>query len=171
MEGDPVRPFRFGVVGFMAATGAQWVAKARRAEELGYDILLAPDHIMLDLAPLTALAVAAASTTRLRVGTLVLGNDFRHPAWLAKEAATLDLLSDGRFELGLGAGYLPVDYAMTGLPLDPPGTRVERLEEALTVIDGYFSGEPVTFAGKHYTVTGLPGRPAPVQRPRPPIFV
>jgi probable F420-dependent oxidoreductase len=166
-----MRPFRFGVVSGNAASHTEWVSKARRVEDLGFAILLVPDHILVGIAPLTALAVAAASTTTLRVGTLVLGNDFRHPAWLAKEAATLDLLSNGRFELGLGAGYLPADYVQTGLPLDPPGTRVGRLDEALTVIDGLFSDEPVTFSGAHYTVTGLRGRPTPVQRPRPPIFV
>jgi probable F420-dependent oxidoreductase len=159
------------VVSVNAASRSQWVSNARRAEDLGYAILLVPDHIVTGIAPMTALAVAAASTTTLRVGSFVLGNDFRHPAWLAKEAATLDLLSDGRFELGLGAGYLSADYAQTGLPFDPPGTRVGRLDEALTVIDRLFSGEPVTFTGAHYTVADLPGRPTPVQRPRPPIFV
>jgi probable F420-dependent oxidoreductase len=166
-----MRPFRFGVVSGNAASGAEWVSKARRAEDLGYAILLVPDHIVIGIAPLTALAVAAASTTSLRVGSLVLGNDFRHPAWLAKEAATLDLLSDGRFELGLGAGYLPADYAQTGLAFDPPGTRVGRLDEALQIVDQLFSDRPVSFAGAHYTVAGLQGRPTPVQRPRPPIFV
>jgi len=166
-----MRPFRFGVVSGNATSGAEWVSKARRAEDLGYEILLVPDHIVIGIAPLTALAVAAASTRALRVGSLVLGNDFRHPAWLAKEAATLDLLSNGRFELGLGAGYLPADYAQTGLALDPPGVRVSRLDEALQIVDQLFSDEPVSFAGTHYTVSGLQGRPTPVQRPRPPIFV
>ena len=166
-----MRPFRFGVVSGTAASGAEWTSKARRAEDLGYAILLVPDHIVVGIAPLTALAVAAASTTSLRVGSLVLGNDFRHPAWLAKEAATLDLLSDGRFELGLGAGYLPADYAQTGLALDKPGTRVSRLDEALQIVDQLFSDQPVTFGGVYYSVSGLQGRPTPVQRPRPPIFV
>jgi probable F420-dependent oxidoreductase len=166
-----MRPFRFGVVSGNAVSRAEWVAKARKAEDLGYATLLVPDHIVIGLAPLTALAVAAEATSTLRVGSLVLGNDFRHPAWLAKEAATLDLLSDGRFELGMGAGYLPADYAQTGLPFDSPGTRVARLEEALDVVTRLFTDEPVSFAGKHYTVTGLRGRPTPVQRPGPPIFV
>jgi probable F420-dependent oxidoreductase len=166
-----MRPFRFGVVTGTAASATEWVSKARRAEALGYAILLVPDHIVIGIAPLTALAVAAASTTSLRVGSLVLGNDFRHPAWLAKEAATLDLLSDGRFELGLGAGYLPADYAQTGLALDPPGTRIGRLDEALQIVDQLLSDQPVSFVGAHYTISGLRGRPMPMQRPRPPIFV
>ncbi len=166
-----MRPFRFGVVSGNAVSHAEWVSKARRAEELGYAILLVPDHIVIGIAPLTALAVAAEATSTLRVGSLVLGNDFRHPAWLAKEAATLDLLSDGRFELGMGAGYLPADYAQTGLPFDSPGTRIDRLEEALDIVAQLFTGEAVSFSGKHYRVTGLQGRPTPVQRPGPPIFV
>src|SRR5215211_498540 len=166
-----MRPFRFGVVSGNAASHAEWVSTARKAEELGYAILLVPDHIVIGIAPLTALAVAAESTTTLRVGTLVLGNDFRHPAWLAKEAATLDLLSDGRFELGMGAGYLPADYTQTGLSFDSPGTRVGRLEEALEIIAQLFTDKAVTFSGRYYTVIGLQGRPTPVQRPGPPIFV
>ena len=101
-----LRPFRFGVVTGNAISHAEWIAKARKAEGLGYATLLVPDHITIGIAPLTALAVAAEATTTLRIGSLVFCNDFRHPAWLAKEAATLDLLSDGRFELGMGAGYL-----------------------------------------------------------------
>jgi probable F420-dependent oxidoreductase len=166
-----MRSFRFGVVSGNAVSHAEWVTKARKAEDLGYAILLVPDHIVIGLAPLTALAVAAQATSTLRVGSLVLGNDFRHPAWLAKEAATLDLLSDGRFELGMGAGYLADDYAQTGLPFDSPGTRVARLDEALDVMARLFTDEPVSFSGEYYTITGLRGRPTPVQRPRPPIFV
>ena len=166
-----MRPFRFGVVSGNAVSHAEWVSKARKAEELGYAILLVPDHIVIGIAPLTALAVAAEATSTLRVGSLVLGNDFRHPAWLAKEAATLDLLSDGRFELGMGAGYLPADYAQTGLSFDSPGTRIDRLEEALDIVAQLFTGETVSFSGTYYTVNGLQGRPTPVQRPRPPIFV
>jgi len=166
-----MRPFRFGVVSGNAASRAEWVSKARKAEELGYAILLVPDHIVIGIAPLTALAVAAEATSTLRIGSLVLGNDFRHPAWLAKEAATLDLLSDGRFELGMGAGYLPADYAKTGLPLDPPRTRIDRLDEALDIVTQLFTDKAVSFSGTHYTVTELQGRPPPVQKPHPPIFV
>jgi probable F420-dependent oxidoreductase len=166
-----MRPFRFGVVSGNAVSRAEWVSKARKAEELGYAILLVPDHIVIGVAPLTALAVAAEATSTLRIGSLVLGNDFRHPAWLAKEAATLDLLSDGRFELGMGAGYLPADYTQTGLSFDPPRTRIDRLDEALDIVAQLFTDKAVSFSGTHYTVTGLQGRPPPVQRPHPPIFV
>jgi probable F420-dependent oxidoreductase len=166
-----MRPFRFGVVTGNAQSRAEWVTKARRAEELGYETLLVPDHIVIGIAPLTALAVAAEATSSLRVGSLVLCNDFRHPAWVAKEAATLDLLSDGRFELGTGAGYLPADYTQTGMSFEPPATRISRLDEALDLMVRLFTGETVSFSGKHYTIAGLQGRPKPVQRPHPPIFV
>jgi probable F420-dependent oxidoreductase len=164
-------PFRFGVVTGNAQSRAEWVTKARRAEELGYETLLVPDHIVIGIAPLTALAIAAEATSSLRVGSLVLCNDFRHPAWVAKEAATLDLLSDGRFELGTGAGYLPADYTQTGMSFEPPATRISRLDEALQIVVRLFTEETLSFSGKHYTIAGLQGRPKPVQRPHPPIFV
>jgi probable F420-dependent oxidoreductase len=107
----------------------------------------------------------------LRVGHLVLGNDYKHPAVTAKEAATVDLLSDGRLEFGLGAGWMRTDYDALGLPYDSPGTRVERLEEALAVVNGAWSGEKFNFSGKHYTITDYVGSPKPVQQPRPPIVV
>src|SRR6266567_8636359 len=114
------QPFRFTVVTAGAPSHTAWVALARRAEELGYATLVVPDRTIIGFAPLTALAVAADATTTLRIGSRVFCNDFRHPAWLAKEAATLDLLSDGRFELGMGAGYLPADYIQTGIPFESP---------------------------------------------------
>lgn len=167
------RPFRFAVVtsGFAQSQGA-WVALARRAEELGYAALLMPDRpSMGGLAPLTALAVAAASTTTLRVGSYVFCNDYRHPAMLAKEAATLDVLSGGRFELGLGAGVSLVDYMQMGLPFEGAGTRISRLEEALHIIKACFTQEVVNFTGKHYTIADLKGLPKPIQQPHPPIFI
>jgi probable F420-dependent oxidoreductase len=166
-----MRPFRFGVVTGNAQSRTEWVTKARRAEALGYETLLVPDHIVIGIAPLTALAIAAEATSSLRVGSLVLCNDFRHPAWVAKEAATLDLLSDGRFELGTGAGYLPADYNQTGMSFEPPATRISRLDEALEVMVRLFTEETLSFSGKHYTIAGLQGRPKPVQKPYPPIFV
>jgi probable F420-dependent oxidoreductase len=165
------RPFRFGVVTGNAQSRAEWVAKARRAEALGYATLLVPDHLVIGIAPMTALAVAAEATASLRIGGLVFCNDYRHPAWLAKEAATLDLLSDGRFELGMGAGYLQAEYAQAGIPFDRPGARVGRLDEALRIMKRLFTEETVTFAGEHYRITGLQGRPKPIQQPHPPIFV
>jgi probable F420-dependent oxidoreductase len=133
--------------------------------------LLVPDHFVNDLSPVPALSIAAEATNTLRVGSYVFDNDFRHPAMVAKEAATLDLLSDGRFELGIGAGWHGPEYEQVGIPFDPPGVRVSRLEEAVTVIKALFGEEPVTFSGKYYTINGLVGLPRPAQRPHPPIFI
>jgi len=124
------RPFRFGVATGSAHSRAEWESRARRAEELGYATLVVADHLTTGLAPLSALAVAAGATTRLRIGSLVFNNDFRHPALLAKEAATMDILSNGRFELGLGAGWHKGEYDAVGLSFDPPGVRARRFEEA-----------------------------------------
>ncbi len=165
------RPFRFGVQDITFDSRRELVAKARRAEELGYSTLLASDHFLDPHAPIATLATAAEATKSLRVGSLVFANDFRHPAVLAKEAATLDLLSDGRFELGLGAGWHPADYELTGIPFDPPGVRVSRLEESLQVVKGLFADTPLTHSGVHYTVTDLNRLPKPVQRPHPPIHI
>jgi len=166
-----VRPFRFGVTAPTPSAGTDWVKRARRVEQLGYSILVVPDHFRDHLAPVPALTAAALATTRLRVGSLVFSNDFRHPAVLAKEAATIDVLSGGRFELGLGGGWLRAEYDQTGIPFEAPGTRIERLEEAVTIIKGLLAGERVTFAGRHYTIADLEGRPTPVQRPHPPIAI
>ena len=166
-----VRPFRFGVTAPTPSAGTDWVERARRVEQLGYSILVVPDHFRDHLAPVPALTAAALATTRLRVGSLVFSNDFRHPAVLAKEAATIDVLSGGRFELGLGGGWLRAEYDQTGIPFEAPGTRVERLEEAVTIIKGLLAGERVTFAGRHYAIADLEGCPTPVQRPHPPIVI
>src|SRR5262252_4939564 len=165
------REFRFGAQVSWAAAGKEWLDKARMIEELGYSTLLMPDHFHQQLAPFSALASAAAVTSTLRVGTLVLDNDFRHPVVLAKEAATLDVLSGGRLELGLGTGWMRADYDATGIPLARPGVRVGRLGEAVRVIKGCFGDRPFSFAGAHYTVRDLDLRPKPVQRPRPPLVI
>jgi len=166
------RPFRFGVQISRAESSGEWQEKARRAEGLGYDVLLIPDHFAGQLAIGPALAVAANVTTRLRIGTLVWQNDLRHPALVAQEAATLDVLSGGRFEFGIGAGgSFPPDYEWTGIPFDPPGTRVGRLEESLRIVKGLFGEGPVTFTGRYYTIADYDGLPKPVQRPHPPIFI
>jgi probable F420-dependent oxidoreductase len=149
---------------------------ARRAEAAGFATFLLRDHFIEEpfghqLAPLTALATVAAATERLRVGSLVLCNDYRHPVLLAKEVATLDLLSGGRFELGLGAGFSRPEYEAAGLSFDPPGVRVDRLAEALQVFKGLFGAAPFTFAGRFYAVTKLDAFPKPVQRPYPPILI
>lgn len=167
-------PFRFGVTTSGAADGAAWQAKAQRVEALGYDTLLVPDHFMEQVATLPALAMAAAHTTRLRVGSIVCSNDFRHPILLAKEVATIDRLSGGRMELGLGAGWLKAEYDAIGLPFDPPGVRVGRLEEAVRLIKGYFTDPSLDFNGIHYQVKRSPGldqTPLPAQRPHPPILI
>ena len=170
------RAFRFGVFGENARSPEALLDTARRAEQAGYATFLIRDHFIEEpfghqLAPLTALATVAAATTSLRVGSLVLSNDYRHPAMLAKEIATLDALSGGRVELGLGAGFSKAEYAGAGIPFDPPGVRVDRLEESIQVLKGLFGATPFTFAGKHYAVTGLDGYPKPVQRPHPPILI
>jgi probable F420-dependent oxidoreductase len=165
------RMFRFGVMAPQAESADHYRDKARRAEELGFTSLFVPDHFVdHPLGPFPAMAMVAEATG-LRVGTLVLGNDYRHPVVLARDAATLDLLSDGRLELGIGAGWMTVDYDRAGLDLDPPGVRVERLAESIAVLKGLFADEPCTFAGDHYRITDLDGQPKPVQRPHPPILV
>jgi probable F420-dependent oxidoreductase len=131
-----------------------------------------PDHFIDTLhAPIVGIAIAAEATERLRVGTLVLGNDYKHPAVVAKEFATLDLLSGGRVEAGIGAGWQKSDYDAIGFPYDGPGTRIERLEEALTIMKGAWGEGPFSLAGKHYTITAYDGIPKPAQQPRPPILV
>jgi probable F420-dependent oxidoreductase len=165
------KPFRFGVSGGRATRG-EWLDLARKAEDLGYATLLLPDHFGPQMAPLPALLGAADATTTLRVGTIVLDNDFRHPALLAKEAATIDLLTEGRFELGIGAGWMAADYRRSGLPFDPPGVRVARLAEALEIIKRFFASDgPFGFEGRFYRVDALPPVPKPAQRPRPPILM
>src|SRR5215207_3279719 len=166
------RKFRFGVMCSHASSSADFREKARQAEALGYSTLFVPDHFIdHPLAPMPAMATAAAVTGALRVGSLVLGNDYKHPVVLAREAATLDLLSDGRLELGLGAGWMTADYEKAGLQLDRPGVRIDRLEESVAIVKGLMADGPFTFHGKHYTVTDLDGQPKPVQQPHPPFII
>lgn len=165
------RPFRFGVKAFSPPDHDGWVELARKAEALGYSTLSIDDHVDLPLAPIAAMAVAAEATTTLRVGSLVLGNDFRNPVMLAREAATLDILTSGRFEFGIGSGYAEVDYRMLGISLDPPGVRVDRLMEAVQIYKGAFGTEPFSFSGDHYTIENLTPRPTPVQQPHPPLLI
>lgn len=161
------RPFRFGVSVRSAPTGEAWKALARKAEDLGYDILVTADHLLEIFPPLTGLAMAADATNRLRVGTLVLNNDFRHPALLAREAATIDLLSGGRFELGIGAGHMKHEYDSAGLRFDEAPVRVDRLEESVHVLKRLLGGEEVTFDGHHYHLNWQTCFPRPVQSPLP----
>ena len=161
------RPFRFGIQLSNAASRDAWVGLARKAEDLGYSTLFMPDHFGDQLAPTPALMAAADATTTLRVGSLVYDNDYRHPLVLAKEAATIDVLSGGRLELGLGAGWMLTDYQESGIQHDDAGVRVDRFEEGLAVVKGLLGSDPVTFQGTHYNVTNHNGTPKPVQQPVP----
>ncbi len=165
------RAFRFGVNNVTTALH-EWQEVARKAEALGYSTLIAQDHFANQLAPLPSLVAAGAVTSTLRLATLVLDNDFRHPAALAKEAATVDVLTGGRLELGLGAGWLKSDYDKTGIEFDAPAVRLERLAEAVQICKLLLgSEESVTFAGQHYRLNQLDALPRPIQKPRPPIML
>jgi probable F420-dependent oxidoreductase len=166
-----MRTFRFAVTASHAGSGEAWVALARRAEELGYGALLVPDHLSQQLSPIAAIATAAAATSSLRVGGFVFANDFRHPLMLAREAATLDLLSNGRLELGLGAGWRTSDYRQLGMPYDAPGRRIDRLVESSMLVKRLLAGETVTHAGPHYQLGAARVWPRPIQRPHPPIIM
>lgn len=164
-------PFRFGVQASAAANRSAWVELARRVEDQGYSTLTMPDHLGEQLAPVPALMAAADATTTLRVGGLVLDNDFKHPVVLAKELATLDVLSDGRLEIGIGAGWMRADYDGTGIPYDPPAVRIDRMVEAIRIIKALLASGPAELEGDHYQVTGVEGFPKPVQQPHPPILI
>ena len=148
-----------------------WREIARRAEAFGYDTLFMPDHLTDQLAPIPALTAAADATTTLRIGSFVFDNDYRNPVMLAKEAATLDFLSGGRLEFGLGAGWNTRDYAQLGIAYDPPKVRVDRMEEAIGLIKRLWTEETVTHRGTHYRLSEARVLPRPVQRPYPPIMV
>jgi probable F420-dependent oxidoreductase len=168
------RKFRFAAQLGSTKDGSarSWADQARRAEDLGYSALLMPDHFGDQLAPVPALAAVAAATTSLRIGSLVFGNDYRHPVVLAKEAATLDLLSEGRFELSLGAGWMRTDYEEAGITYDTPRVRVERFEEAVQVIQGLLRSDgPFSFDGVYYRVHDHELHPRPVQQPGPPLII
>jgi probable F420-dependent oxidoreductase len=165
------RPFRFAVTARFTRSGAHWRDIARRAEDLGYDVLLVTDHMGAQLAPIPALMAAADATTRLRVGSYVFANDYRNPVMLAKEVATLDVLSDGRVEVGIGAGWSMRDYQELGIPYAAPAVRVGRLEESVVLLKRLLSEEQVDHHGEHYTVRGVKLQPRPVQRPHPPLMI
>ena len=166
-----MRRFRFGVQISTAPSFDTWIAKARLAEAAGFATFLMPDHLADQLAPVPALASVAAATQSIRIGSFVFNNDLRHPALLAKEVATLDVLSGGRVEFGLGAGWLRDEYAAAGLTFESSLRRLQRMEEALTVLEGLWGDGPTSFAGEHYAIAVLDGRPKPIQRPRPPIML
>src|SRR5438445_632743 len=168
------RPFRFIVSMPRLADGvADWQSTLRRIEDHGYSTIAISDHFTQGWAmePLVTLAAAAGETERMRLLTMVLGNDYRHPVLVHKAAATIDVISGGRVELGLGAGWKLSEYEAAGMVYDPPGMRRERLEEAVEVIRGLFGPEPLDFAGKHYRISRIDGLPKPIQTPHPPIAI
>jgi probable F420-dependent oxidoreductase len=166
------RKFRFAVQTTSIGSAKEWRERARKVEALGYTTLFMPDHFVdTQLSPMVGISFAAAVTERLRIGMLVLGNDYKHPAVTAKEAATIDLLSDGRLEFGLGAGWQRTDYDALGLAYDSPGTRIDRLGEAVQIIKRAWGGGKFDFDGKHYRIRAYDGVPKPVQQPRPPILI
>ncbi|MEN9553212.1 MAG: hypothetical protein RLY24_807 [Actinomycetota bacterium] len=171
MSQFPHRGFRFGVQVSKASTATDWAELARRVEGAGYDVLTMPDHFTDQLAPMPALMAAASATTTLRVGALVFDNDYKHPVVMAKELATMDVLSNGRTEIGLGAGWMISDYEEAGIQYDSPKVRIDRFIEGLAIIKGVMQDGPFSFSGDHYTITNYEGHPKPVQRPVPPVLI
>ena len=163
--------FRFGVQAHQARDGAAWTAQAQRAEELGYSTLLVMDHFGDQLGPVPAMTAASEATTELRVGSLVFDNDYRHPVTLAKDIATVDLLSGGRVEFGLGAGWMASDYDESGIQFDSAGVRIDRLEEAIAIFKGLWTPGHFSHDGDHYRIANLDGTPKPVQQPHPPLLI
>ena len=166
-----LKPFRFGVQSRCMGPRETWLASIRRIEALGYSSVSWADHFVGGLDPIASLAAAAVATERLRLTSFVLDNDFRHPAVLAMSAGTIDILSGGRLELGIGAGWMKPEYTQSGIPFDPPGVRIARLEETLQLLTLLFTGNPVTFQGEFYRVDGLTLPPVPVQQPHPPFVI
>jgi probable F420-dependent oxidoreductase len=166
-----VKPFRFlvGARGFQDR--AALVDAARAAEAVGYSDLTIHDHLSPQLAPIPVLTAVAMATERLGLCPLVFNNDLRHPAVLAQDLATIDVLSDGRLVVGIGAGWHEPEYEAIGIPFDPPAVRIDRMLEAVAILRGLFAEGPFTFNGRHYTITALDGQPKPVQRPHPPFLI
>jgi probable F420-dependent oxidoreductase len=167
----PIKPFRFGVQLNSLGDARTWTDTARRIESLGYATATMPDHFTEQLAPMPALQAVLDATTTLRAGALVFDNDYKHPAILAKELATMDVLSDGRVEIGLGAGWMMSDYKQIGLPYDRAGVRIDRFLEGLAVLRGAMGPGPFSFSGEHYEITDYDGFPKPVQGRCPPILI
>ena len=170
MSQFPHRGFRFGVQVSKETSAKGWAELARRTEATGYEVLTMPDHFTDQLAPVPALMAAASATTTLRVGALVFDNDYKHPVVLAKELATIDLLSDGRLDIGLGAGWMISDYEEAGMPYDSPKVRIDRFIEGVAVIRGAMAEGSFSFSGDHYTITNYNGQPKPIQA-RPPLLI
>ncbi len=168
---DALRPFHFLADARAPTSAPELGERARRAESLGYHGLVVPDHLIDQLSPIPAMAAIAAQTSRLRVAAFVLNNDLRHPAVLAQDLASVDVLSEGRLDVAIGAGWNEPEYRAIGLPFEPVSVRVSRLAEAVTVLKGCFADGPFSFAGEHYTLTGHDAGPKPVQRPHPPVLI
>jgi probable F420-dependent oxidoreductase len=167
-----VHPFRFlAVTSDDLLDRPALAAAARRAESLGYSTLMASDHLLEQYSPVPLLTAVAMATETLRVGTFVFNNNLRHPAVLAQDLATLDRLSGGRLEIGIGAGWNKPEHDAIGIPFEPVGTRIDKLAEAIAVFKGCFGDEKFSFAGQHYTITDYDAQPKPVQRPHPPVFI
>ena len=166
-----MRPFRFLASVDENLDFAALTALARKAESVGCSAFVLPDHLIEQYAPIPLLATVAAVTERLRVGTFVLNICLRHPAVLAQDLATLDALSGGRLEIGLGSGWNKPEHDAIGIPFEPVGVRIKRLTEAIAILKGCFAEGAFSFAGEHYTVTDHDGAPKPTQLPHPPIFL
>jgi probable F420-dependent oxidoreductase len=166
-----MRSFRFAAGIDSTENRAEFVDAVREMERLGYSSLMLSDHLVDQFAPISALSVAAAVTTTLRIGSFVFNNDLRHPVVLAQELATLDRLSDGRLEIGIGAGWNKPEYEGAGIPYDPGSVRIDRLAEAITIMKGLFADGPIDVEGRYYRVKGFEDLPRPVQRPHPPFFI
>jgi probable F420-dependent oxidoreductase len=166
-----MRPFRFAVLLKNTFDADEWVGKARRIESLGYSTLVMPDHVTPHLASFPALTAAAMTTSRLRVSSFVMANDYRHPVLVAKDAASVDALSKGRFELALGTGWYPPDYEMLGMTLEPGANRVARLAEAVSLIKRLWTEEKVEHDGRWYRTHNATVLPRPVQQPHPPLLI
>jgi probable F420-dependent oxidoreductase len=166
-----MRPFRFSVQHHAASDGKAWRDLARQTEDLGYTTLYLPDHFGDQWSPTIAMTIAAEVTQSLRVGALVYDVDYRHPITLAKEVATLDLANEGRTIFGFGAGWMKTDYEESGIAYDSPGTRIKRMQEALTIMKALWAEGECTFKGEHYTITAAKGFPRPHTAGGPPILI
>jgi probable F420-dependent oxidoreductase len=163
-------PFRFGVQ-FSNLPPREWRERLSRIEALGYSSVFWPDHFHTQWEPVTALAAAAAVTDRLVIGSLVYDVDYRHPVVLAKAAATLQLLSGGRHEFGIGAGWMETDYREAGMPYDRAGVRIARLAEALEILRGMWTNERTSFAGEHYTIENIAKAVDPLPDTPPKVLI
>ena len=166
-----MRPFRFLADVHEIVTGPELASRASRAEQMGYHALVVPDHLLGQLSPVVAMATVAAATSTLRVSAFVMNNDLRHPAVLSQDLASIDVLSGGRVDIAIGAGWNKPEYDAIGMAFDPTPVRQARLAESITVLKGLFTGSPFSFAGEHYSITEYAAEPIPVQRPHPPFFI